>query len=157
MLVWEPKRVSCFWLGFEPVTRGDLFTALIHRFYDDAWNRWDDDAVDALLSDGFVFRGSLGDEAVGPRGFRAYRDKVRAVFPDFRTEVVEIVVDGARAAVRLRFTGRHEGELFGIQPTRRVVQYEAAAFFHLREGRLSEAWVLGDVDGLRAQLSGKRP
>jgi len=139
------------------MTADDPIAALIHRFYDDAWNCWNDDAVDELLSDEFVFRGSLGDEAIGRDGFRAYRDKVRAAFPDFSIEVVEMVVDGDRAAVRLRFTGRHEGELFGVPPTRRFVQYEAAAFFRHRDELLSEAWVLGDVDSLRAQLSLKQP
>ena len=139
-------------LGCQSVTTDDSVAALIHRFYDEAWNRWNDAAVDELLSDEFVFRGSLGDETVGRNGFRAYRDKVRAAFPDFRNEVRELLVDRHRAAVRLRCSGRHTGELFGIEPTRRVVRYEAAAFFHEQDGRLSEAWVLADLEGVRAQL-----
>ena len=135
------------------MTADDSIAALIRSFYDEAWNRWNDAAVDELLSDEFVFRGSLGDETTGRDGFRAYRDKVRAAFPDFRNEVRELLVGHHRAAVRLRCSGRHAGELFGIQPTRRVVRYEAAAFFHERDGRLSGAWVLADLEGLRAQLS----
>jgi steroid delta-isomerase-like uncharacterized protein len=135
------------------MTAHDSVAALIHRFYDEAWNRWNDAAVDELLSHEFVVRGSLGDETVGRNGFRAYRDKVHAAFPDFRNEVRELLVDRHRGAVRLRCSGRHAGELFGIPPTRRVVRYEAAAFFHENDGRLSEAWVLGDLERLRAQIS----
>ena len=123
------------------------------RFYTDAWNRWEDAAVDELLTDDFVFRGSLGDEARGRDGFRAYRDKVRAAFPDFRNEVRDIVDDRERAAVRLRCTGRHDGELFGIAPTSIKVAYDAAAFFHSDGVRLRQAWVLGDLAILRNQLS----
>jgi predicted ester cyclase len=125
---------------------------MVGRFYGDVWNRWDDAAVDELLADDFVFRGSLGDEAHGRDGFRAYRHKVCLAFPDFRNEIIELVADGERAAVRLRCTGSHEGELFGIVPTGRRVAYQAAAFFRSREGLLCEAWVLGDLDDLRAQL-----
>ena len=64
---------------------------LVERFYRDAWNRWDDAAVDELLAPDFLFRGSLGDEARGRDGFRAYRDKVRAAFPDFHNEVLDVV------------------------------------------------------------------
>jgi hypothetical protein len=35
------------------------------RFYADAWNRWDDRAVDELLTTDFTFRGSLRDHAHG--------------------------------------------------------------------------------------------
>jgi predicted ester cyclase len=126
---------------------------LVRRFYGDVWGRWDDQALEQLLSKDFVFRGSLGDEEHGRDGFRAYRDRVRAAFPDFCNEIVELVAEGDRAAVRLRCSGTHLGTLFAIQPTGRAVTYEAAAFLRSRDGRLSEAWVLGDLDGLRAQLS----
>jgi predicted ester cyclase len=127
-------------------------TDLVQRFYRDVWNRWDDVAIAELLADDFVIRGSLGDDALGPDGFRAYRDKVRAAFPDFRADVQEIVADRDRAAVRLRCSGRHEGQLFGIEPTGLQITYEAAAFFRARNERLSAAWVLGDLDALRTQL-----
>ncbi len=129
---------------------------LVQRFYRDAWNRWDDGAPEELLAVDFVFRGSLGDEARGRDGFRAYREKVREVFPDFHNEVRELVVSGEQAAVRLLCTGHHNGDLFGIAPTGLQVAYEAAAFFRSCDGQLRETWVLGDLDGLRDQLSRHR-
>jgi predicted ester cyclase len=124
----------------------------VQRFYARAWNRWEDSAVDDLLAPDFVFRGSLGDEARGRDGFRAYRDKVRTAFPDFHNEVTELVAAGQAAAVRLRCTGRHEGELFGISPTRLNVAYDAAAFLRSDGAQLCEAWVVGDLEALRRQL-----
>jgi predicted ester cyclase len=129
---------------------------LVQRFYRDAWNRWDDSAPEKLLAVDFVFRGSLGDEAHGPAGFRAYREKVREAFPDFHNDVREVVVNGERAAVRLLCTAHHNGELFGIAPTGSPVAYEAAAFLRARDGQLQEAWVLGDLSGLRGQLNKRR-
>jgi predicted ester cyclase len=125
---------------------------LVERFYSDAWNRWEDRVVDELLTSDFVFRGSLGDEAEGREGFRAYRDRVRSAFPDFRNDVLEIVANGDQAAVRLRCTGRHGGELFGIAATGREVAYDAAAFLRARDAQLCEVWVLGDLEHLREQL-----
>jgi steroid delta-isomerase-like uncharacterized protein len=127
---------------------------LVRRFYRDVWNRWDDEAVDQLLAEDFVFRGSLGDEERGRDGFRAYRARVRAAFPDFRSEIIELVAEGERAAVHLRFSGTHQGALFATAPTGRSITYEAAAFLRSRDNQLREAWVLGDLDGLRAQLRG---
>ena len=124
----------------------------MQRFYADAWNRWQDRAVDELLTTDFAFRGSLGDHAHGRDGFRLYRDKVRSAFPDFHNEVREIVAEEERAAVRLRCSGRHEGELFGIAATGRSIAYDAAAFLRARDAQLCAAWVLGDLEQLRRQL-----
>jgi predicted ester cyclase len=125
---------------------------MVRRFYADAWNRWEDAAVDELLAEDFVFRGSLGDDARGRNGFRAYREKVRTAFPDFHNEVREIVADRDRAAVRLRCTGRQEGELFGVAGTGLDVAYDAVAFFRSDGAHLCQAWVLGDLEHLRNQL-----
>jgi predicted ester cyclase len=157
---------------------------LVRRFYDELWNRWDDAAVDDLLDEAFVFRGSLGDAVRGRDGFRAYRDKVRAAFPDFHNEIVDLIAGDGRAAARLRYSGHHRGEILDVAPTGAAIAYAGAAFFTGRapvkyrcrasnawgdqepqrrapgvldrrseDGRLSEVWVLGDLDGLRRQLA----
>jgi steroid delta-isomerase-like uncharacterized protein len=126
---------------------------LVERFYAELWNRWDDAAVDRVLADDFTFRGSLGGETRGRAGWRAYRDRVRAGSADFRNEIVDLVVDGDRAAARLSYTGTHSAPLLGIAATGRRFRYSGAAFFTAADGRLIAAWVLGDLAGLRGQLT----
>ena len=137
--------------------RGVTIRDLVQRFYTHAWNLWQDSAIADLLDERFVFRGSLGDEVSGRDGFRAYRDKIRAAFPDFHNEILNLVTEGDRAAARLRYTGHHRGEILGIPATGTLVTYHGAAFFTARDGRLAEAWVLGDMDSLRRQLGGTPP
>lgn len=126
---------------------------LIRRFYDDMWNRWDDSAVDEVLHEDFSFRGSLGTETVGRGGWREYRDAVRAGAHDFRNEVVTVVIEGRTAAARLLYTGTHSGLLAGCAPTGRRFSYAGAAFLTSDGETLTSAWVLGDLDTLRAQLT----
>jgi steroid delta-isomerase-like uncharacterized protein len=137
----------------EPTVDDRAMGQLVQRFYADLWNRWDEAAVEDLLAEDFTFRGSLGDETSGRDGFRGYRDKVRAAFPDFRNEVVDLVVEGERAAARLRYCGHQRGEVLGVAAGGAFVTYDGAAFFTARDGRLREVWVLGDVDHLRRQLA----
>lgn len=125
---------------------------LIGRFYADLWNRWDDAAVEEVLAGDFSFRGSMGDETRGRDGWRGYRDAIRAGSRDFHNEVTDLVASGNRAAARLRYTGHHTGPLAGLAATGRRFEYSGAAFFTSRDGRLTAAWVLGDLDGLRRQL-----
>jgi predicted ester cyclase len=125
---------------------------LVHSFYDDLWNRWDDALVDAVLAPSFTFRGSFGTSTVGVDGWRGYRDTVRAGSADFHNEVVTLVCDGPSAAARLLYSGTHTGPLLGIGATGRRFEYAGAAFFTVEGRRLVSAWVLGDLDGLRRQL-----
>lgn len=125
---------------------------LVRRFYDELWNRWNDEAVDDLLHDDFRFRGSLGTETSGREEWRSYRDAIRAGSSDFHNEIVTLVADGDHAAARLRYTGTHTGHLAGLPPTGRRFSYSGAAFFTGDTRRLTSAWVLGDLTALREQL-----
>lgn len=134
----------------EAVERSEA--ALVRRFYDEAWNRWDDSVVDSLLAADFRFRGSLGDEIRGRGEWRAYRDRIRRAVPDFHNEIVELVAAPGRAAARLVYRGHHHGLLLGRQGTGRPIRYAGAAFFHCADDQLVSAWVLGDLEALRRQI-----
>lgn len=131
---------------------GSEIEALVGRFYRELWNDWDDSAVDDVLAEDFVFRGSMGNETRGRDGWRGYRDAIRAASPDFHNEIVELVVSDGHAAARLRYTGYHAGTLAGVPATGRRFEYAGAAFFTSANGLLTSAWVLGDLDGLRRRL-----
>jgi predicted ester cyclase len=126
---------------------------LVHRFYEHVWNAWDDDAVDTVLAHDFSFRGSFGMETEGRDGWRTYRDMIRAGSEDFHNELMDLVCEPGRAAARLRCSGHHTGALLGIKATGKEFAYDAAAFFQCSGGLLTKAWVLGDLEGLRAQLT----
>jgi len=76
-------------------------------------------------------------------------DVVRRTSPNL---VVDLVVGDDRAAGRLRYIGTHRGPLLGLAGTGRAFAYDGAAFFRAQGGLLVEAWVLGDLAGLRQQL-----
>lgn len=135
---------------------GEDVRDLIQRFYQRLWNAWDDDAVEDTLAEDFTFRGSLGDETVGRDGWRGYRDHVCVGAPDFSNTLVDLVVEGDRAAARLRYVGTHRGPLLGLAGTGRAFAYDGAAFFRASGGRLVQAWVLGDLADLRRQLTERR-
>ncbi len=125
---------------------------LVRRFYDELWNRWDDEAVDDLLHDDFSFRGSMGTETRGRAEWRAYRDAIREGSSDFHNEIVTLVVQDGQAAARLRYSGTHTGRFLDQAPTGRRFSYAGAAFFTGIEEQLTSAWVLGDLTALREQL-----
>ena len=132
--------------------------ALVRRFYYDLWNRFDATLIPVLLTEDVTLRGALGRHAAGHAAFADYLELVRGAFPDFEQTIDRIVVDGVggSAFVRLRCRGTHRGPLFGLPATGRRITYEGAARFEIREGRIADIWILGDLHGLLRQLKAER-
>jgi steroid delta-isomerase-like uncharacterized protein len=126
--------------------------ALVQRYYEEMWNRWEFVLADEIIGDGVVFRGSLGVSVQGREGFKEYMRTVRRAFPDFHNHVEELIAEDDRVVARLTYTGTHHGEVFGIGATGRRVTYAGVAIFRIVEGCIVEGWVLGDIHGLLQQL-----
>ncbi len=125
---------------------------LVEQFYFGVWNRADERLAREILSSDFRFRGSLGATKTGPDGFIDYMRGVHRALGHYRCSIDELIVEGDRAAARMRFTGVHREVLQGVAATGRQVTWAGAAFFAFAEGRIGELWVLGDLEDLRRQL-----
>jgi steroid delta-isomerase-like uncharacterized protein len=128
---------------------------LIERFYHELWNRFDKTIFSDILAEDLRFRGSLGQTKRGHREFGDYVDFIQQAFPDFSNEIGEIISEGDKAFAKLTYRGTHRGEVFGIAPTGRRIQYEGAAVFTFRDDLIAEVWVLGDIYGLISQLEAR--
>jgi len=127
--------------------------AIIRRYYDELWNGWNLGVADAVVATDIRFRGSLGLSVQGIDAFKRYVETVRAAFPDFHNNIEELVAEDETVVARLIYTGTHRGELFGLAPTGRRVSYDGVALFRVRQGKITNAWVLGDLASLRQQLA----
>jgi steroid delta-isomerase-like uncharacterized protein len=134
------------------VKNRDANSSLVRRYYDEMWNTWNFALADELLTEDICFRGSLGAEMKGRPAFCQYMLRVQSAFPDFHNEIEQLVTEGDQVVVRLKYTGTHRGEILGIQPSGKTIGYAGAAFFRVRDGRVAEGWVLGDLATLLGQL-----
>ncbi len=127
---------------------------IIGRFYNEMWNQFDKRLFPTLLTEDIRFRGSLGQSALGYGEFGQYVDYIRNAFPDFKNYIKDVVTEGDKSFARLTYKGTHQGEIFGIPPTHKAIEYTGAALFHFRDGKIAEVWVLGDIYDLLRQLHG---
>lgn len=126
--------------------------AVIERFYNQMWNCWDFAVADEIISPSVRFRGSLGSTLEGLDDFKAYMGSVRAAFPDWHNRIDELIVSGDKVVARMTWSGTHLGELLGVEPTGRRVEYVGAAIFRLAEGKIEDGWVVGDTQELWKRL-----
>jgi predicted ester cyclase len=125
----------------------------VRSFYDRVWNRLDKAAIPELMHPDITFRGSLGPSMKGHAAFADYVDMVTSALADYRCTVLDLVCEAERAFARMLFEGIHRGPFMDFAPTGRRVEWAGAALFTLKEGRIADLWVLGDVYGLREQLA----
>ena len=130
-----------------------LNVQMIKRFYHEMWNQFDRSIFPELLTEDIKFRGSLGKYTLGYEEFGKYIDYIQSAFPDFVNYIEEIITEGDKSFVKLTYRGTHKGEIFGIKPTNKPIEYAGAALFTFQNGKISEIWVLGDVYGLIQQLN----
>jgi predicted ester cyclase len=129
--------------------------AVVRRFYDELWNEWCLDVANDVVSPAIRFRGSLGSTAVGREEFLGYVETVRDAFPDWHNRIDELLCSDDRVVTRMTWSGTHRGHLGEIAPTDVQVEYVGAAFFHLVDGLIEEAWVVGDTQELWRALGAR--
>jgi predicted ester cyclase len=75
-----------------------------------------------------------------------------SVFPNYEIFADEMTADGNRVVVRARLKGRHEGELNGIPPTHRPVDFPFAVGYEIENNKIVHHWLIADQIAMMEQL-----
>lgn len=121
----------------------ELTTRLIH----DVWNGDREQTAYDLVDPSHP-----GDTGDGPDGYLAWHRDRRAAFPDQRYEIIGLLADGDRVAVRWRGTGTQHGPFGPVPPTGRRVTYGGASFLSFADGRLVHTWSVNELFSVLQQL-----
>lgn len=94
----------------------------------------------------------------GPQGCKEVARTFREAFPDFHMTVEDVVAERDLVVCRFRQTGTHRGELFGIAPTGRSVDFGEIALCRIAGGQIVASWFQTDMLALMSQLGvGEQP
>ena len=125
---------------------------LVKRFISDIWNRGEIELIPRVCHPSLRFNGHVGMDRVGHEGFSRMVSTVRDALTDYHCEIHSMVVETNKAFCRLRFTGKHTGNLLGYPPTGKTVAWMGASEFTCKNGKILKVWELGDVKSLEEQL-----
>jgi steroid delta-isomerase-like uncharacterized protein len=94
----------------------------------DAWNRGDADGTVANVADDIVHHdGGLGMDVHGKAELRDLAQRYMTAFPDLHVEITSTTCEADRLVQEWVATGTHEGELMGMAPTHRHVEFRGCA------------------------------
>jgi predicted ester cyclase len=88
--------------------------------------------------------GERGTREQNVQGIRA----LYAAFPDFHTEIDDLIVDvdAGKVAIRWSATGTHQGEFLGVDPTGRQIGFNGIETLRIVDGFIVER--TGEWDGI---------
>lgn len=88
-------------------------------------------------------------------------DDIYRTFPDWKMEIVDMVVDSASAVVRCRVSGTHKGTgtrringgfLRGVNPTDKHFEVQHIHWYRIRDGKITDHFAGRDDLGMTQQL-----
>lgn len=75
-----------------------------------------------------------------------------SVFPDGCHQIDEIIAEGDKVVTRGMFSGTHQGELMGVPPTGKRVQFSFIHIDRIVDGKVVKHWGQADLFSMMQQL-----
>ncbi len=75
-----------------------------------------------------------------------------AAFPKYELFIDELTAENNRIVVTARITGTHLGELSGIAPTNKGVNFPFVIRYEIENNRIASSWMIADQMKLMEQL-----
>jgi predicted ester cyclase len=109
----------------------------------------DFDALHEIVSPDYVLH---PDEVRGVDGLAEMVAGYRSALAGLSVSIEHQFTEGDYVATRATIRGRHEGELQGVPPTGREVEFSVLTISRCRDGKIEEEWELADTIGLLEQV-----
>ncbi|MDE5777739.1 MAG: ester cyclase [Lachnospiraceae bacterium] len=61
-------------------------------------------------------------------------------FTDMEVEILDLIEEDNKVAIRARFTATHNAEVYDLQPTGKRISFEALEIFRIENGLIVESW-----------------
>jgi steroid delta-isomerase-like uncharacterized protein len=126
--------------------------AIVKRIVQEIWNGGNLDLADELIAPDYVDNVSGTGSQVGPDGFKEAVNGVRDAFPDFVITINDMIAEDDKVVLVWTFIGTHKGELMGIAPTDKLIEFDGIYLYRFKDGKLVERSGKRDMFKLMSQL-----
>jgi predicted ester cyclase len=108
--------------------------ATMRRFIEEVWNQGHMEVADEIF-DQRANRPSAAALPPGPMGVKIIAQMFRSAYPDYHMDIEFMVAEEDRVVPRFRQRGTHQGELMGIPPTGKSVDFKETGILRSRTGK----------------------
>ena len=124
-------------------------STLLHRWFEEVWNKDDENAIDQLLTRDAEAHGILTeDQPKGAEGFKLFFNNFRTQFHDVKIDVEDVISQDDLESARTTVTAIHT-------ETKKPVRFSGICMVRIEDGKIAEAWNQYDFLDLYQQLGQK--
>lgn len=117
----------------------------------DNWNEGDLDGYLQIYDPSVVLHGYVGVEP-GLENVKKFYQAFLTAFPGVQITIDDIITEGDKVCCRFTTAGIHKGELMGIPPTNKSVNFTGITILRFKEGKCIERWSQADFLGMMQQI-----
>jgi predicted ester cyclase len=92
------------------------------------------------------------EEYIADEALISHKEIFEAAFPKYDLFIDEMTAEGNRVIIRARVVGTHLGELGGIAPTYKTVDFPVIVAYEIENEKIVSHWMLADQMKLMEQL-----
>jgi predicted ester cyclase len=129
----------------------------LRRIVLEAFSRGQLDVLDEVLTPNFVNHNAPPGLSSGIDGVKQVIQMERHGFPDLRYEIVHEIEEGAFIVQHCSVRGTHRGEIFGVTPTGRCVEWREIHIARMVGDRVAEHWACNEMHSVWVQIGRVAP
>ncbi len=118
----------------------------IVRRYQDAYNNGNFVALAEVVAADVLTPNIISGMPPGLEGAKTVHQTTLLGMPDYRTTIEDLIGEGDKVVARVRMTGTHTGNFWGIPPTGKRVNLTAIYIVRIADGKIVEHW--GEENGI---------
>jgi steroid delta-isomerase-like uncharacterized protein len=118
----------------------------IVRRYQEAYNTANYDALDEVVAADVLTPNMIATMPRGLEGAKLVHQKTLTGMPDYQTTIEDLIAEGDKVAARVRITGTHTGDFYGIPPTGKHIDLSGIYIVRIADGKIVEHW--GEENGV---------
>ncbi len=117
----------------------ELNKEIARLWFEVMWSKPDLDIADQIVDPNYAPEWiRIGKQ--GPELLKHEIKYFRSVFPDLKYEIVETAALPDRVWIRYKSTGTQLGPAWGFPVSGKIVVFDGAAIFYIREGKVFDQW-----------------
>lgn len=127
--------------------------ATIRRYIEVGWSKGDMEAVEEAIDPGYRrHQPNMVMAVESEKDLEQLIGMYRAGLPDLDIRIQHLVAEDDWVVTRVICRGTHTGELAGIPPTGKALEFTASDIFQMAGGKVIESWHNVDDLGLLQQI-----
>ncbi len=115
--------------------------AVVRRMIQEALSGDNPEVLDEVMAPDYLNHAAVAEHQRGIEGAKHIVSWLRAAFRDPHYDIEDILAEGDRVAVRVVFSGIHEGEFIGVPPSGRCISEQAHWLRVDEDGKIAEHWL----------------